>query len=337
MVGSGVAGLTAAYVASDPAHGAHVTLLEADDRLGGHADTHDVTDPTGRRLRIDSGFIVHNRAHLPGAAAPLRRARRRRPRSRRCRCRSATRRPAWSGPARSGRRGVFPGRRRQPPGPRLPADAARDPPLPPSCPGAARRGGRPGGGPDDAGRLPRRGRLLAVLPSGTSWSRWSQRCGRATRRRRWTTRRAYLFAFLSHHGMLPGHSARRTWRTVDRRLAHLRRRGRRRDRAGGSATSAPAHRSPPSRETADGVEVVTTAGAEVYDAVVVATHPDQALGDAGRRRRRCRSEMLGAIAVHARTPRCCTPTPGCCPPRDRRARRRGTSAARRRRRAGRCW
>ena len=65
VVGSGVAGLSAAYVASHPANGAHVTLLEADDRLGGHADTHDVVDPTGRALRIDSGFIVHNRRTYP--------------------------------------------------------------------------------------------------------------------------------------------------------------------------------------------------------------------------------------------------------------------------------
>ena len=62
VVGSGVAGLTAAYVAS---RSAHVTLLEADDRLGGHADTHDVRDPSGRDLRIDSGFIVHNRRTYP--------------------------------------------------------------------------------------------------------------------------------------------------------------------------------------------------------------------------------------------------------------------------------
>lgn len=62
VVGSGVAGLVAAYVASRTAT---VTLLEADGRLGGHADTHEVTDPTGRLLRIDTGFIVHNRRTYP--------------------------------------------------------------------------------------------------------------------------------------------------------------------------------------------------------------------------------------------------------------------------------
>src|SRR4051794_15910422 len=65
VVGSGVAGLTAAYVASRTAH---VTLFEADDRLGGHADTHVVTErrPDGdRELAIDTGFIVHNPRTYP--------------------------------------------------------------------------------------------------------------------------------------------------------------------------------------------------------------------------------------------------------------------------------
>ena len=61
VVGSGVAGLTAAWVASRTAH---VTLYEADDRLGGHADTHRVTTPDGE-LAIDTGFIVHNRRTYP--------------------------------------------------------------------------------------------------------------------------------------------------------------------------------------------------------------------------------------------------------------------------------
>jgi predicted NAD/FAD-binding protein/DUF1365 family protein len=57
VIGSGVAGLTAAYVA---AKSAHVTLFEADDRLGGHADTHEVDG-----LAIDTGFIVHNERTYP--------------------------------------------------------------------------------------------------------------------------------------------------------------------------------------------------------------------------------------------------------------------------------
>ncbi len=57
VIGSGVAGLTAAHVA---AGSAHVTLFEADDRLGGHADTHEVDG-----LAIDTGFIVHNERTYP--------------------------------------------------------------------------------------------------------------------------------------------------------------------------------------------------------------------------------------------------------------------------------
>lgn len=61
VVGSGVAGLTAAWIASRTAH---VTIYEADDRLGGHADTHRVATPDGE-LAIDTGFIVHNRRTYP--------------------------------------------------------------------------------------------------------------------------------------------------------------------------------------------------------------------------------------------------------------------------------
>jgi predicted NAD/FAD-binding protein/DUF1365 family protein len=65
VVGSGAAGLTAAYAAS---RSAHVTLFEADDRLGGHAHTHLVADGAGvhnRDLAIDTGFIVHNPRTYP--------------------------------------------------------------------------------------------------------------------------------------------------------------------------------------------------------------------------------------------------------------------------------
>ena len=44
VIGAGVSGLTAAYVLQ---RDADVTLYEADDRLGGHAHTHDVS--LGRR------------------------------------------------------------------------------------------------------------------------------------------------------------------------------------------------------------------------------------------------------------------------------------------------
>src|SRR5688500_4862881 len=62
VVGSGVAGLTAAHVI---ARTAPVTLFEAATRLGGHADTHRVTAADGRELAIDTGFIVHNDRTYP--------------------------------------------------------------------------------------------------------------------------------------------------------------------------------------------------------------------------------------------------------------------------------
>ena len=62
MLGSGAAGLTSAHVLQREAD---VTLYEADDRLGGHADTHDVIGPDGVLRNIDTGFIVHNLRTYP--------------------------------------------------------------------------------------------------------------------------------------------------------------------------------------------------------------------------------------------------------------------------------
>ena len=61
VVGSGVAGLTAAHVL---ARRAQVTLYEADSRLGGHADTH-VVDTADGPIAVDTGFIVHNERTYP--------------------------------------------------------------------------------------------------------------------------------------------------------------------------------------------------------------------------------------------------------------------------------
>ena len=62
VIGAGISGLTAAYLLS---HTHDVTLFEAEDRLGGHAHTHDVTDSAGRQHGVDSGFIVHNDRTYP--------------------------------------------------------------------------------------------------------------------------------------------------------------------------------------------------------------------------------------------------------------------------------
>jgi predicted NAD/FAD-binding protein len=62
VVGAGVAGLSAAY-ALQRTH--HVTLLESEDRLGGHAHTHEVGLPSGEQVAVDSGFIVLNDRTYP--------------------------------------------------------------------------------------------------------------------------------------------------------------------------------------------------------------------------------------------------------------------------------
>ncbi|MFE5326770.1 NAD(P)/FAD-dependent oxidoreductase [Embleya sp. NPDC056575] len=63
VVGSGVAGLTAAYELSRA--GIDVELFEADGRLGGHAHTRTVVEPDGRVSALDTGFLVHNERTYP--------------------------------------------------------------------------------------------------------------------------------------------------------------------------------------------------------------------------------------------------------------------------------
>jgi len=62
VIGGGVSGLTAAYLLSRTHH---VTLFEADDRVGGHAHTHDVPLSDGTTAAVDSGFIVLNDRTYP--------------------------------------------------------------------------------------------------------------------------------------------------------------------------------------------------------------------------------------------------------------------------------
>ncbi|MER8236730.1 FAD-dependent oxidoreductase [Streptomyces sp. NPDC094049] len=62
VVGSGVAGLTAAHVLS---RAYDVVLYESENRLGGHAHTHELPAPEGGTLQVDTGFIVHNDRTYP--------------------------------------------------------------------------------------------------------------------------------------------------------------------------------------------------------------------------------------------------------------------------------
>ena len=62
VVGSGISGLGAAWLL-DQHH--DVTLFERDARAGGHSRTIDVDMGGGRRIPVDTGFIVYNEATYP--------------------------------------------------------------------------------------------------------------------------------------------------------------------------------------------------------------------------------------------------------------------------------
>lgn len=62
VVGSGVAGLGAAWSLSADHE---VVVYEAEARLGGHSNTVEVTAEDGRRLPVDTGFIVYNERTYP--------------------------------------------------------------------------------------------------------------------------------------------------------------------------------------------------------------------------------------------------------------------------------
>ena len=57
VVGGGISGITAAYVLSRQHR---VTLVEKNDYLGGHTNTRVVNDPLNPELSVDTGFIVCN-------------------------------------------------------------------------------------------------------------------------------------------------------------------------------------------------------------------------------------------------------------------------------------
>jgi uncharacterized protein len=65
VVGSGISGLSAAWLL---AKGHEVTLYEADERIGGHSNTAEV-EAGGRRVRVDTGFIVYNEPCYPNLTA----------------------------------------------------------------------------------------------------------------------------------------------------------------------------------------------------------------------------------------------------------------------------
>ena len=62
VIGSGVAGLVAAYALSARDR---VTLFEADTRIGGHAHTHYIDRGDGYTVGVDTAFLVHNDRTYP--------------------------------------------------------------------------------------------------------------------------------------------------------------------------------------------------------------------------------------------------------------------------------
>ena len=264
VIGSGVAGLTAAYILG---RSGHVTLYEADDRLGGHAHTHELTSPyDGRVHRVDSGFIVHNRRTYPRLlrlfdelGVPTQESEM----SMSVRCEGCGLEYAGArGPA-----GLFaqPRNLLRPRYLRLLAEV-------PLFHRAARRLLARGG--EEALTLgeflDREGysayfRAHFVTPMVSAvWS-----CDAETAQR---YPAAYLFRFMEHHGMLSV-SGSPVWRTVsggsgtyvDRIAKHI----------GEIRTSTPVRSV---RRHADRADITTEDGTtESYDAVVIAVHPDQAL------------------------------------------------------------
>ena len=65
VVGSGISGLSCAWLLSQ---GHDVTLFEADDRLGGHSSTVDAPAPH-EPIAVDTGFIVYNETNYPNLTA----------------------------------------------------------------------------------------------------------------------------------------------------------------------------------------------------------------------------------------------------------------------------
>lgn len=65
VIGTGISGLSAAWLL---AKGHDVTVYEADGRVGGHSNTVDV-EVGGRRIAVDTGFIVYNEPCYPNLTA----------------------------------------------------------------------------------------------------------------------------------------------------------------------------------------------------------------------------------------------------------------------------
>lgn len=279
MVGSGVAGLTAAHLLQ---RRYEVTLFEADDRLGGHAHTHELSTPDGSVARVDSGFIVHNRRTYPNLLklfAELGVATQDSEMSMSVRCEGCGLEYAGA----RGLPGLFPTIGSRPPAnlarprylrmlaevPRFHRQARR---LLDAAENAGEKAGHEQAGDEltlgeflTAGRYSRYFVDHFMLPVVSAvWSAGAELSARYPAR--------YLFQFLDHHGLLRV-TGSPTWRTVvGGSHTYV-------ERAAKSLTAVAL--STPVRAVlrhADGVTVRDDADTEYHaDHVVIATHPDQAL------------------------------------------------------------
>jgi uncharacterized protein len=68
VIGSGISGLSCAWALSQRHD---VTLIEQDNRLGGHTNTFQMPQLDGSNLGVDTGFIVHNPKAYPNFVALL--------------------------------------------------------------------------------------------------------------------------------------------------------------------------------------------------------------------------------------------------------------------------
>jgi predicted NAD/FAD-binding protein/DUF1365 family protein len=281
VVGGGVSGLVAGWVLS---RDARVTLYEADDRLGGHADTHDV-EIGERTLAVDTGFIVHNERTYPtllrlfdelGVATQ--------DSDMSMSVRDEETGLEWAGAL--GARGLFPtwANARNPRYLRMLVE------IPLFHRMAARLLATPevpGQQEEKLGEFLARGRFSTFFTTyfmtplvSAVWSTDPDHALEYPAR--------YLFRFLEHHGMLTVFGSP-VWRTVtggSREYVDRVAKSFHEVRLSSPVTSIVEH--------ADGVDVTDASGTTTYDAVVVATHPDQALKAIGSPSDLQR-ELLGAM------------------------------------------